>query len=136
MLGVVLWSSDRRRTAVIWCEDQQALAYLRDPQAVVSGATWPEAGDIVEVEVTTENDAQGDLRVVTRLDHQPGRMPVAPHLLSSRPPPLWMARSNPDDAGDRPKPQVEGADARPATTPCEDADNPKATTDSLPENSR
>lgn len=90
-----MWSSQRRQRAVIWCEDQQALAYLRDPAIVTQG--WPEAGDIVQVEVATETVEQSDLRVVTRLDYQPGRMPVAPHLPSASPPPLWMA-SRTDDA--------------------------------------
>ena len=96
MLGVVLWSSAIRERAVIWCEDQQALAYLRDAAAITSDGNWPEAGDIVEIEVATEAVDLGDLRIVTRLDHQPGRMPVVEHLPSSPPPPLWMAANDGD----------------------------------------
>lgn len=130
MLGVVLWSSHRRRKAVIWCEDQQALAYLRD-DAVISGG-WPEAGDIVEVEVMIETDAQGALRVVTRLDHQPGRMPVVPHLPSSPRPPLWIAgqRTAPDAALSGRAGSAKGPGAAPAEDLAEDdnsgADTPKS----------
>lgn len=125
MLGVVLWSSDRRRKAVIWCEDQQALAYLRD-DAVISG-DWPEAGDIVEIEVATETAAQGDLRVVTRLDHQPGRMPVAPHLPSTPRPPLWIARDSTDPAStDRARSAPNPDTARVQDDDASDADPPKS----------
>ena len=33
MFGVVLWSDDRERRAVIWCEDHGDLAYYRYPGA-------------------------------------------------------------------------------------------------------
>ena len=89
MLGVVLWSSAGRRKAVVWCEDQQSLAYLRDDSALEPGGAWPTAGDIVEVDFATESAPEGELRVVTRLRQQPGRALVAAHLPAAPPPPLW-----------------------------------------------
>lgn len=51
MLGVVVWSNEKRSKAVIWCEDQGALAYLEGDENLASGAvTWPVAGDLVELE--------------------------------------------------------------------------------------
>lgn len=90
LLGVVLWSSPGRRKAVVWCEDQQSLAYLRDDSALESGAGWPTAGDIVEVDFATETAPEGELRVVTRLRQQPGRALVAAHMPAVPPPPLWV----------------------------------------------
>src|SRR5690606_10362874 len=58
MIGVILWSSPTREKAVIWCEDHGALAYLQGKENLVIPAEWPEAGDLVELEV----DEVADLR--------------------------------------------------------------------------
>lgn len=63
MLGVVVWSSEKRNKAVIWCEDQGALAYLAGMHHVAAGTCWPAAGDLVELDCISE----GGLRVATNL---------------------------------------------------------------------
>ncbi|MDO5632705.1 MAG: hypothetical protein Q4G22_12840 [Paracoccus sp. (in: a-proteobacteria)] len=51
MIGVVVWSSADREKAVIWCEDQGALAYLQGRENLaMPGMGWPEAGDLMELE--------------------------------------------------------------------------------------
>lgn len=54
MLGVVVWSNERRCKAVIWCEDQGALAYLEGMTNLLRTGPWPEAGDLVELESELE----------------------------------------------------------------------------------
>lgn len=58
MIGVVVWSSEDRQKAVIWCEDQGALAYLKDGDDLQRGAEWPAAGDLMEL----ESETIGELR--------------------------------------------------------------------------
>lgn len=53
MIGVTLWSNAGKEKAVIWCEDHAALAYLQGRDNLVSGHSWPEAGDLVELECET-----------------------------------------------------------------------------------
>ena len=51
MIGVVVWSSADREKAVIWCEDQGALAYLQGRENLSADELlWPEAGDLLELE--------------------------------------------------------------------------------------
>lgn len=50
MLGVVVWSNETKGKAVIWCEDQGALAYLEGVENLISGGDWPAAGDLIELE--------------------------------------------------------------------------------------
>ncbi|MDO5621818.1 MAG: hypothetical protein Q4G24_10140 [Paracoccus sp. (in: a-proteobacteria)] len=50
MIGVVVWSCDRRHKAVIWCEDQGALAYLRGQDGLLDHACWPQPGDMLELD--------------------------------------------------------------------------------------
>ena len=59
MLGVVVWSNERRCKAVIWCEDQGALAYLEGVSNLLRTGLWPEAGDLVEL----ESELEGGLRL-------------------------------------------------------------------------
>lgn len=69
MIGVVVWSSIERQKAVIWCEDQGALAYLHGQENLVAGCAWPDAGDLLEL----ESETVGELRLaraVTTLNRQ------------------------------------------------------------------
>lgn len=51
MIGVIVWSNADREKAVIWCEDQGALAYLQGRENLaVAAMPWPEAGDLMELE--------------------------------------------------------------------------------------
>lgn len=67
MIGVVVWSSAAKLKAVIWCEDQGALAYLHGADQVIGDAGWPEAGDLVELESELRNDLRYafNVRMVT-----------------------------------------------------------------------
>lgn len=67
MIGVVVWSSAAKLKAVIWCEDQGALAYLHGRDNVVGGPAWPEAGDMVELESEVRSDLRHafNVRIVT-----------------------------------------------------------------------
>ncbi|WGR61264.1 hypothetical protein E3U26_11340 [Paracoccus ferrooxidans] len=58
MIGVILWSSPAKEKAVIWCEDHGALAYLQGRENLFVETEWPEAGDLVELEI----EMQADLR--------------------------------------------------------------------------
>ena len=53
MIGVVIWSSEANRKAVIWCEDQGPLAYLRDCDSLTEQADWPVPGDLLRLECET-----------------------------------------------------------------------------------
>jgi len=64
MIGVVLWSKPPRETAIIWCEDNAALAYLQGRENLASGGDWPETGDLVELECETS----GTLRYARRVE--------------------------------------------------------------------
>lgn len=50
MIGVVVWSSQDREKAVIWCDDHGALAYLSGADNLASPEKWPGAGDLVSLE--------------------------------------------------------------------------------------
>lgn len=56
MIGVILWSSPAKEKAVIWCEDHGSLAYLQGQENLAAPDDWPEAGDLVELEVEPMND--------------------------------------------------------------------------------
>ena len=56
MIGVILWSNPAKEKAVIWCEDHGALAYLQGQENLLFPGCWPEAGDLVELELETVND--------------------------------------------------------------------------------
>ena len=53
MIGVVVWSSEDRQKAVIWCEDHGALAYLQGRADLAGDQMWPDAGDLLELESET-----------------------------------------------------------------------------------
>ncbi|WBU59535.1 hypothetical protein [Paracoccus albus] len=53
MIGVVIWSSESSRKAVIWCEDQGPLAYLRGRDNLLEEADWPVPGDLLRLECET-----------------------------------------------------------------------------------
>lgn len=63
MIGVVVWSSETREKAVIWCEDHAALAYLQGWENLVRGGRWPSPGDLVEL----EGELVGNLRHARRV---------------------------------------------------------------------
>ena len=50
MIGVIVWSSEEREKAVIWCEDHASLAYLQGRDNLQNKAVWPGPGDLVELE--------------------------------------------------------------------------------------
>lgn len=53
MIGVVIWSSEASRKAVIWCEDQGPLAYLRGRDCLLEEEDWPVPGDLLRLECET-----------------------------------------------------------------------------------
>lgn len=67
MIGVIVWSSAAKLKAVIWCEDQGALAYLQGADNVLGNLGWPEAGDMVELETEVRSDLRHafNVRIVT-----------------------------------------------------------------------
>lgn len=67
MIGVIVWSSAAKLKAVIWCEDQGALAYLQGDDNVLGDLGWPEAGDMVELETEVRNELRHafNVRIVT-----------------------------------------------------------------------
>ncbi len=56
MIGVILWSSPTKEKAVIWCDDHGALAYLQGQENLAFPGHWPEAGELVELEIESAND--------------------------------------------------------------------------------
>lgn len=81
MLGVVVWSNEKRSKAVIWCEDQGALAYLAGTTNLVLQADWPEVGDLVELECILE----GGLRLARQVRLlSPGAGAALPHALQAQ----------------------------------------------------
>lgn len=57
MIGVVIWSSEACRKAVVWCEDQGPLAYMRGSDSLSDslseGGNWPAPGDLLRMECET-----------------------------------------------------------------------------------
>lgn len=54
MFGVVLWSDDEDRKAVIWCEDHGDLAFYRSPGDAQNVSM--DAGDWVEFELSMDRN--------------------------------------------------------------------------------
>ena len=52
MFGVVLWSSQEDRTAVVWCEDHGDLAMLN--QSGQPDDSIPASGDLIQFDVAVE----------------------------------------------------------------------------------
>ncbi|MGB7241939.1 MAG: hypothetical protein WBC93_07630 [Sulfitobacter sp.] len=55
MFGVVLWSDQSDRKAVIWCEDQGDLAYFKCVSQSAEDNIVFDAGDLVQFDVHVEN---------------------------------------------------------------------------------
>lgn len=51
MLGVVLWSDASDGKAVIWCEDQGDLAYVRSEDNVLQAGDFFDAGDLIQFDM-------------------------------------------------------------------------------------
>lgn len=90
MIGVVLWSDAAKEKAIIWCEDNAALAYLQGRRHLTGREAWPESGDLVELECESigEHRHARHVEVVSgyRRSELPemlrelGRAPAAPML--------------------------------------------------------
>lgn len=93
MIGVVVWSSEDRQKAVIWCEDHGALAYLQGREHLVSGKGWPDAGDLLELESETIG-ALRHARKVAILSER--RCPQLPDMLRAQVAPEPRLRLVPD----------------------------------------
>lgn len=63
MIGVVVWSSESREKAIIWCEDQATLAYLQGRTNLVASVIWPRPGDLVELDTKTVGNLRHALNV-------------------------------------------------------------------------
>lgn len=73
MFGVVLWSDQSDLSAVIWCEDHQDLAIIRDPGMQDGARVMPEAGDLVAFEIEENNGIRlATNAVIVATDHAPG----------------------------------------------------------------
>lgn len=80
MIGVVVWSNAAREKAVVWCEDQAALAYLQGRVDFLDPESWPEPGDLVEL----DSEMIGDLRHARRVSVLTEQgCPKLPQLLRS-----------------------------------------------------
>lgn len=105
MIGVVVWSSEAREKAVIWCEDHAALAYLQGRENMSRGSQWPAPGDLVEL----EGELVGNLRHARRVSlmteqgcaHLPDllRASAAPVQQPADQPRLRLVATNPHPAG-------------------------------------
>lgn len=78
MIGVIVWSSAAKLKAVIWCEDQGALAYLQGMDNILGNDSWPEAGDMVELETEVRKDLRHafNVRILTE-----GKFTELPEIL-------------------------------------------------------
>lgn len=67
MIGVVVWANGDRQKAVIWCEDQGALAYLQGFENLSQPMNWPVAGDLLELETRLVGDLRHafNVRLIT-----------------------------------------------------------------------
>ncbi|SCX90714.1 hypothetical protein [Paracoccus tibetensis] len=84
MIGVVVWASEIREKAIIWCEDQATLAYLQGRENLSSAeASWPRPGDLVELETETLGSLR-HARGVTLISEQ--CCPDLPRLLADAKP--------------------------------------------------
>lgn len=94
MIGVVVWSSLERQKAVIWCDDHGALAYLHGADELTNGSSWPDAGDLLELDYETIGDLRHARRVTVI---NPGHCPGLPQVLrdsASAEPPLRLVASH------------------------------------------
>lgn len=78
MIGVVVWSNAAKEKAVVWCEDQASLAYLQGRTDFPHVLTWPQPGDLVELDC----EVIGNLRHARRVSILSERScPQLPELL-------------------------------------------------------
>ena len=56
MLGVVLWSDENDKKAVIWCEDHRNLAFFRQEDGGGEETAPFAPGDLVEFDLREENN--------------------------------------------------------------------------------
>lgn len=54
MIGVVLWSDNKDRKAVVWCEDQGDLAFLSGRDGALYEDPFFDIGDVLQFDVTLE----------------------------------------------------------------------------------
>lgn len=97
MIGVVVWANADRQKAVIWCEDQGALAYLQGLDSLIEAMKWPVAGDLLELETRLVGELRHayQVRLITEswcpdLPEKLRETPPAPkglRLVSSQPHP-------------------------------------------------
>lgn len=81
MIGVVVWSSEDRSQAIVWCEDHDSLAYLAGVDHIADDAPWPQVGELLQL----ETEKVGDLRCarnVRRLSDT--SMTLLPEILRKR----------------------------------------------------
>ncbi len=63
MYGVILWSDQNNKRAVIWCEDHGDLAFYKSKQKDEFLDNWCDPGDLVRFDI--END--GEMRLASNL---------------------------------------------------------------------
>ncbi|MCV2446116.1 hypothetical protein [Paracoccus sp. DMF] len=99
MIGVILWSSPAKEKAVIWCEDHGALAYLQGQESLVFPGDWPEAGDLVELEIETIKDLRHARSVSLVSGNKRSELPSLLRGIGEKPEmprPVLRVISNPD----------------------------------------
>lgn len=110
MIGVVVWSNISREKAIIWCEDQATLAYLQGRANMIDPDTWPEPGDLVELETETVGNLRHALQV-SMISEQ--ACPDLPRMLSeaapvSRQPQLRVVNGGGGDLDHKPQGTIMG----------------------------
>ena len=55
MIGVIIWSDPIERKAIVWCEDQGDLAFLKPSAESLEESASLAAGDIIEFDVKLEH---------------------------------------------------------------------------------
>ncbi len=79
MIGVILWSDEVERKAVVWCEDQGDLAFL-DNSASLQGAVFA-VGDVVSFDLSVQTNLRRAHNAVIAKDpmtesHTPDQIPA------------------------------------------------------------
>jgi len=105
MIGVVLWSSLPQETAIIWCEDNAALAYLQGRENLASSGNWPESGDLVELECETSGPLRHARRVEVVSGYRRSELPEILRGMSHDLPAQPMLRVITNDAPRKEDPQ-------------------------------
>lgn len=63
MFGVILWTDGTNQSGIIWCEDQQQLAYFRKGSLLTEGVSLA-IGDFVTLDVQDQNGVRFARNVV------------------------------------------------------------------------